>query len=343
MNCPNCGLYLDRPTERCPRCGQPLSRGGAPSGPNPYGAQGGYGPPPQQGPMQPPQPPYGYPDPSAGYPGYGGGGQSSGQGYGYPAQPSRPMYGSGAPSGPYGDGGQGYGQGYGQPARPSTPVMPSPWGNSAVALDVHNKRTRKRSFIGLGIMLVIIVAVVVVYSLHPSGVLYEDPLTSNSASSHGWPDTAGSCFFAGDGYHVVDAHACYPQTSDFTDANFMVTVKQISGPKDYFYGITFRHFREGTAYQFGIDGNGEWTFEKANSGQLSEITAAQKSDAIHAGQPNNLRVLAKGAHFWFYINGTFVGQAEDNSITFGGAGVAAEQNVEAVFTNFKVTKPDVTS
>ncbi len=358
MNCPTCGLYLDRPTDRCPRCGQPITRPesapsagqyGAPAGQGGYGApagQGGYGAPAGQGGYGPPPgyaqepPPYGYSN------------QPSGSPYGPPSTPYGP------PSTPYGPPSSPFGPpagpsqplsgqsnlGYGQNAGGGAPLAASPWGGTAVPMtQVRQKQNRVR-IIASVITLVVIGAVIAVAALasksggtNASNVIYSNALTS---ASDNW-STGGQCNFASDGYHIKNGYICYAPAGDLGDATDSVDVKLVSGSTTAAdFGITLRRTSQGNYYQFGIDGNSEWEFDKTVGGTFTSLVKPTSNAAIHGGlnTANTLRVVTKGSHFDFFVNGTKVGQADDTTFASGKSGLFGREQAESVFTNLKITK-----
>jgi hypothetical protein len=360
MNCPTCGLYLDRPTDRCPRCGQPITRPesapsagqyGAPAGQGGYGApagQGGYGAPAGQGGYGAPAGQGGY-GPPPGYaqepPPYGSPNQPSGSPYGPPSTPyGPPSTPFGPPAGPSQPLSGQSDLGYGQNAGGGAPLAASPWGGTAVPMtQVRRKQSRFR-IIASVITLVVIGAVIAVAALasksggtNASNVIYSNALTSTSDN---W-STGGQCNFASDGYHIKNGYICYAPAGDLGDATDSVDVKLVSGSTTAAdFGITLRRTSQGNYYQFGIDGNSEWEFDKTVGGTFTSLVKPTSNAAIKGGlnTANTLRVVTKGSHFDFFVNGTKVGQADDTTFASGKSGLFVSEQAESVFTNLKITK-----
>jgi hypothetical protein len=166
--------------------------------------------------------------------------------------------------------------------------------------------------------------------------LYSSSLTGNVSD---WPSGNG-CSPEADGYHITASIACYPDAADADDAKLSVTVKQLSGDQQSFYGIVFRRTSTGNNYLFGIDGSGHWSFDKFASSNPTPIVDATPNSAIKPGigLTNKLEVDAKGTHFDFFVNGTKVGQSDDATYSSGRFGLLGDDNVEVVYTDFKATK-----
>ena len=376
MLCPNCGLSLaGMNVQVCPRCGHPLngyvqqahgytgSRQGASgeqepastatSSPPNYFEQPGaspstplygqaappsypmYGPPVYGQPNMPPSYPPGVP----GYPPYGQYGQGAPVTtpfYGQAAPPSYPMYGS--PT---------YGA-YPEPGWPGAQPQPQPKrGNGLV--------------IGLSIGLVVLVllasaaAVAVVQNARNSTasilaatptlpvatatpthrVVFQDPLT---ADTNGW-STDDHCFFAADGYHIKNGWECFAPAGRFTAFDVSVEAKQISGIDNYPYSVLFRIDDSTHSYEFSIVSGGAWALFKRAGDTVTRLIDYRSDLAIHRGHnvKNTLRVVGKGSHFDLFINGVQVGSMDDVSYAEGKCGIAAGPNLEAVFTNMKIS------
>lgn len=358
MNCPNCGLQIADPRmPNCPRCGQPLysptpgqqAQGGTPTYPG-YGAQPST--PPASYSASPTTPAgYGdqtpYPGASYGQPPYGQPAAPSTPMYGQPAAPSTPMYGQpAAPSTPYY--GQGVPGGY-PPPQPGYPAPQPPKRGRNLALIIG---------IPVAIVLVLCIAGVAVLALIGSRasvptststgtqatstpaeqVLFQDALTSSSHNDS-WPND-GNCSFASDGYHVKGAYLCYAPATDVSDGTITVQVAQVSGDTSQDYGIVFRRASRGNYYVFGIMSSGKWDFYKGVNNTASNIIDPTVNSAIKTGlnAKNTLKVTMSGSHFTFFVNGVQVGTADDSSFTSGKSGIAGADNIDAVFTDYKITK-----
>lgn len=375
MQCPSCGLQIDQPNlDRCPRCGyqfattseqpshynpynpyppsapqDPSAGSGAPQNPppyNPYGQYGGYAPPSG----------YGQPAPPSGY-----GQPAPPSGYGQPAPPS------------------GYGQpyGYGQAAPPSYPMTPgyapSGYPQGPMAPLPERKKSRTGLIVGIVVAVVVLLAacgggtVWAVRTLGQSAITNLSGTPTVSASStqtttsatatpnetaiygesfasnaDGWAQDPGSCFLDKDGYHIKDGYICYAPIGDQSDVSISVTVQQVKGPTTWPYGIVFRDTADHADYQFMIDSNSKWVFFKCSSDNCANTIDYTGNSSIHGGlhTTNTLKVTAVGSHFEFFVNDTRVGTFDDSAYTSGGVGIGVGNNVEAVFTDFIVSRPN---
>ena len=168
--------------------------------------------------------------------------------------------------------------------------------------------------------------------------LFSEPLTSTS--DRNWPNDS-QCSQAADGFHVKANVVCY--LSRYTpppDANISVDVKQVSGLADASYGVAFHRVSQGNFYTFEINGSGLWFFFKAQNGQIKLVAGQTMSRAIRKGlnATNTLAVRITGSHYAFLVNGQVVGTGNDSSFGSGLTGLEGNDQIELVYTNFKVTK-----
>ncbi|MGZ6320671.1 MAG: LamG-like jellyroll fold domain-containing protein, partial [Ktedonobacterales bacterium] len=119
-----------------------------------------------------------------------------------------------------------------------------------------------------------------------------------------------------------------------------VQVAQVKGDTTQDYGLVFRRASKGNYYVFGILSTGKWDFYKGVNNTASNVVDPTVNSAIKTGlnATNTLKVTMSGSHFTFFVNGVQVGTADDTSFTSGLSGVAGGDNIEAVYTAYKVTK-----
>ena len=169
------------------------------------------------------------------------------------------------------------------------------------------------------------------------GIIYQDSL--NGSTKEKWPSES-YCFFGSGGYHINAAYICYaPAPADKVgDAVTTVAVTQTSGPITYPYGLIIRRASAGNYYEFLIDGNGKWLFDKVVNKTTTDIVKFTANKAIKTGlnQPNTISVQAKGSHFVFSVNGTQVGTADDSTFTKGETGLSGSDGIEVVYSNLVV-------
>lgn len=171
---------------------------------------------------------------------------------------------------------------------------------------------------------------------------YTSTLTSLGAT--GWANDS-HCSAKSDGFHVVGGYVCNAPVSAVTDLDITVQVKQITGTDLAPYGIAFRlsdtSGNVGDDYEFDVDGNGKWVFGKFIGGKETPIVDFTANKAIKKGLnvTNGLEVKARGSLFTFYVNGVDVGHTTDSTITTAGkCGLAGNDGIEVVYTNFSLTR-----
>jgi serine/threonine protein kinase len=171
--------------------------------------------------------------------------------------------------------------------------------------------------------------------------LLSDPL---NAPDNGWPDDGSSCAFTSSGYQVVVNAAstlqpCISGTLQYSNAAFETHVTLLSGDDA---GIIFRADADGSQfYDFEITNSGQFYFRDRAANQYNYLIHNTTSSAIQpGGTSNTLLVIAKGSLFQFFINGTFVDQIQDATLTSGQIGLVAgtlqSTSAEAIFSGLKV-------
>lgn len=171
----------------------------------------------------------------------------------------------------------------------------------------------------------------------PNLIIYQDALNGSTKSD--WTNDS-HCFFGSDGYHIKGSFICYAPSDKAGDAVVTVSVKQISGAVTNAFGLVIRRPSAGNYYEFLIDANGKWIFNKVVNGTSSTIVDFTANPAITAGlnQVNTISVQAQGSHFVFKVNGAQVGTADDTTFTTGDTGLSGNDNTEIVYTNLSISK-----
>jgi hypothetical protein len=223
--------------------------------------------------------------------------------------------------------------------KPSTGPAPRPWG---------------RIIGGIVAALVLIAIVAGVYNnLHPSThgsdtaasatatavnqqsaqniLLSDSMLTVDSA----WANDS-HCYFDTDGYHVRDNYVCYAPIGNQVDGTESVTVKQITGSTNYFYGLAFRLVDTHNYYFFGINGSGNWVLDKVVNDHITHLQNYTVNIAIKGGlnTANTLKVAMSGTTFDCYVNGQKVGVIHDSTFPEGKWGLEGNSGLNVVFTNY---------
>jgi serine/threonine protein kinase len=173
-----------------------------------------------------------------------------------------------------------------------------------------------------------------------------DSLSANTPGR--WAEDATHCTFRGGSYHVQVQQTNFlqscPLLGRFIDnAAIQAEVSLLSGSNA---GMLLR-LQAQRFYDFEINNQGQFFFRRHDTGGGSTYTSLIAPTASKAilpgGLKNTLLVLANGADFKLYINGTFVGEVQDSTYASGQialvAGTLAPLNGgEGSFTNFKISR-----
>lgn len=171
-----------------------------------------------------------------------------------------------------------------------------------------------------------------------------DSLASNS--SERWTDDGVTCYFTNNAYHVSVKHDNFLQSCGLLNQTVgnnavQVDISLLSGS---YAGLLLRA-KGDSFYIFGISNQGQYFFSRHDAGAGTNyvpLIQATSNGAILAGSAKNtLQVIAHQDTFKLFINGTFVGQAQDGTYASGQLALAAGtlppiQASEAAFTNFKL-------
>jgi hypothetical protein len=128
------------------------------------------------------------------------------------------------------------------------------------------------------------------------------------------------------------------------DADITVTAQTITAGQNTSFGIVLRHASSGNFYSFEITPDGQWGFVKFVNGKGTMIAQFQSDSSIQtgSGSSNDLRAVAIGSQFTFYVNGQQVGTANDATYAQGTMGVGnddVDAKSEVLFTDFVVAQP----
>ncbi len=177
------------------------------------------------------------------------------------------------------------------------------------------------------------------------------PLFADSLSSDdGHWDRSATCVFTGGTYHVLVQQAgrlglCGLRGSTYGNAAIQVDVSLLAGN---YTGLVFRFtdsgskLQDGVFYYVRITKQGEFFLGRYSGGNVAPLIPITKTSAITAAnQKNTLLVIAKGSDFKVYINGIFVGEAQDSTSSSGQIGFMiatsdTDPRGDASFANFKL-------
>ena len=109
-------------------------------------------------------------------------------------------------------------------------------------------------------------------------------------------------------------------------------------------GIVFRgSIGNSSLYTFGITPQGEFEFVVFRGSGPGKLLLVGPGSTIKTqpGQTNLLTVVARGNHFYLYINKQYVDSVRDSTLSAGAIGVFAatgKHSTEAAFSNIQVWK-----
>ena len=171
-------------------------------------------------------------------------------------------------------------------------------------------------------------------------VKFQDSLNS---ASRKW-QISSHTFYSNGGYEVAGAWTTYSPASSLGDGTISVSMRQLSGPNNQFYGILFRATNDSvpTGYFFGITQSQQWSFSDLSNGNSAAIVAPTTDAHIKSGlnASNTIAVRAIGSHFVFYINGAQVGQVDSHTFSSGRIGlINTDGGLDVVYNDFTVSVP----
>lgn len=166
-------------------------------------------------------------------------------------------------------------------------------------------------------------------------VIFTDPL---SAPTNPWQVDSAHCQFKNGSYHIIADFICFAPIGVQSDVAISVQVAQASGSVNAFFGITFRYTSRGNYYDFLVNSNSLWTFDKVVNNTTTELVAEVANAAIKPGlnTVNTLLVRVKGSRLDFFVNGTKVGQGDDTLFSAGLIGLIGSENADVAFNTFQV-------
>jgi len=135
-----------------------------------------------------------------------------------------------------------------------------------------------------------------------------------------------------------------PEISSVTDFYLTVEARRVSGVEDGQYGVIFRRADSDNYGLFKIEDSQYFKFSLRYEGEWYTVIDWTETTAIRPGETNRLTVLAEGFHYTFYINDQYVGEANEDRLSQGEAGVAIElldagDTAVFEFDNFEVRAP----
>lgn len=185
-------------------------------------------------------------------------------------------------------------------------------------------------------------AAATVTTIKKSKPLASDPMSRQDNNL--WGDDA-YCSFHNHAYLVayssstVGTYTCASSRLHYGDAAIQIDVTAISGASA---GMIFRANPSLSEFYDFVIAHGQYTlglFSSNNS--TTNLIPATSNSAIHGTrEKNTLLVITKGNDIKLFINGVFVGETHDNTLTTGYVGVSvsnyANTQVQASFSNLVI-------
>jgi len=172
--------------------------------------------------------------------------------------------------------------------------------------------------------------------------LVSDPL--NNPATNSWPNDGTNCSFTATGYFITASspntlQPCLSGNLQYGDAAIEVDVTLLSSADA---GLLLRASADSNQfYDFEITSQNRFFLRYRNNNRYTFLIQNTASSVIQGvGGKNTLLVIASGSHFQLFINGTFVGAADNSTFASGQLGLAAgtlsASNGDASFTNLRV-------
>jgi hypothetical protein len=183
-------------------------------------------------------------------------------------------------------------------------------------------------------------------------LLLQDDFSDAATGWRTWDGEDSRVWYEGERLHVLIseeewmAYPTYaPEAGDtFADVYIEVDAALVEIPEQGGdYGLVVRRPQDGDYYQFVISDDGFFKIRKHDAEGWTVLLDWVESDAIMQGVNgvNRLQTLCWGSELLFYVNGIFLGRAEDDAYASGRIGVSAGSfeggpGVHAVFDNVVV-------
>jgi hypothetical protein len=115
-----------------------------------------------------------------------------------------------------------------------------------------------------------------------------------------------------------------PDMEPVSDFYLTARVRRVSGVEDGQYGLVFRRADKQNYGLFKIEDSQYYKFSIRYEGEWDAVIEWTESSTIRPGETNRLTVVGVGSHFTFYINDQYVGEADEDRLSPGEAGLAIE-------------------
>ncbi|MFQ5613728.1 MAG: trypsin-like peptidase domain-containing protein [Anaerolineae bacterium] len=185
-------------------------------------------------------------------------------------------------------------------------------------------------------------------AVEAGSLLLEDDFSDEAT---GWPtgEETASRFFYDDGEYYIEVFkdnftAWASSGESWSDVRIDVDARQAGGPDDNQYGLYCRYLDRDNYYEINISGDGYYSFYLQHEGEIKTLIKWTATQAINQGQDSNhLTVLCEGDRLALWVNGEFIDEVFDDTLSEGEislvAGTYDEANVLIAFDNLQVSKP----
>lgn len=162
---------------------------------------------------------------------------------------------------------------------------------------------------------------------------YEFHDTLLHGNVRGWPELAGHCFFAADGYHVKDGMICLAPIRAIANGSLVITMRILVGQPEQ--GIFFRMTDQDNTYGVALAQSGGWSMGKVVDGETEIFNRVEHADSIHMGLDvaNTVEIIMRGDVLTISMNTVQVESVADTSFSSGVIGLYATPGTEAVFSD----------
>jgi len=182
-------------------------------------------------------------------------------------------------------------------------------------------------------------------------ILFEDDFSDTDSGWDRHSDDVGSMDYYDDQYRIYVYETEYDiwatPFQDFGDVIVEVNTSKISGSDDNNFGIICKYVDTDRFYMLLISSDGYYAIQKMTVDGYERLSGEffEESSAINLGNSENtLKAECVGGRLALYVNGTLVGEVYDYDYTSGDVGLLAgsfsEANVEILFDDFVVSKPE---
>lgn len=185
----------------------------------------------------------------------------------------------------------------------------------------------------------------------PGGeVIYQDDFSNTSSGWTTWKQENSEVAYEAGGLSMRIKEPSYDYWARpgkrFLESRIEVDATKIGGPDNNDFGLICRYRNGDNFYGFFASSDGYFGIVRVKDGEYLVLGAdkMQYSEALKKGSAtNHLRGDCVGNTLTFYINGTRLVQARDDTFESGEVGVLAgtydQPGVEILFDNFIVFKP----